>query len=159
MKRIFLCLFSCLLLLSACTFKEIKLIAIENVVIQNSDPRNVDMIIHATLANPNAFRVTIDHCEMDLYLNKTKMGRVTLQKSVTLARSSEKSYPLQVNVQSENVLGGVIQGGMFALLKGKAPIRITGTIAGRTFFFSKKFPIEYAADIPITTGHSGTFEK
>jgi LEA14-like dessication related protein len=135
--------------LAGCQLEAPELKNIEQIGIDEVGKSSVKITLWASIDNPNNYGFTVTEADLDVYINSTRIGKVVLDKNVKIKANRIETYPVELSAGATNLIAGAIQGGIQTLLKGKVNLRVKGNVKARRFLFSKKFPVDYQAEVPV----------
>lgn len=139
----FLLLTLTMLLFSCNTeYSNIELVEMKNIEVKNLTMKGVYLNISAVLKNPNNVKFTIADTDLQLTVNNTNLGNVTLANPVQIDRNCTKLYNVNLFCKFENISLATIPT-LINTFSGKtANINLKGNVKARKLFITKKFPIE-----------------
>jgi LEA14-like dessication related protein len=124
---------------------------------EDGGPRKLDVVILATVKNPNRTTFRIVGTDLDLYLDEKGVGEAELTETVKIPGGSEEEQRFQVEAELKDLASGGLKA-LGSVLGGTAPeLRIKGHIKARAYgILSKEFPIDESRRINISDlmGHS-----
>jgi LEA14-like dessication related protein len=127
-----------LLLTSCFSYKEVELGDVSNVRLNKVSVGGLEIKSDIVINNPNNYKIKIKKIDADVLVNGQKVGKLELNKKVVLPKKSEQVQTFTVNTQLSDLLSAAPT----ALFGGSVTLQLKGSIKGKVFIFSKKFPID-----------------
>lgn len=142
---------SSFILTSCGEFKEIEVSDIEAFRIEKIDGNQVEMVVTTAISNPNSFGVTVTDADFDVTVEGINLGKTKINKNIKIDRKSTEShaiyFTLELNKLSKAALPTLI--GFVAMGKKEVNLKIDGSIKGRAFLISKRFPVMHEEKVPL----------
>jgi LEA14-like dessication related protein len=136
------------LFLSCSGFGDIQVGEIEDVRLRKLALRSVEFDVKLTIDNPTAFRYRITDVDLDVFINNEFIGNIRNVDNVLIPSRSSELYTFPLRADFSNILKGALSMYSFYLDRN-AEISISGTITARSFPFSRKIPVNEAADVDL----------
>jgi hypothetical protein len=139
-----------LTLLPGClSYREVALRGVEDVQVERLDRKGIAVQVLATIENPNGYRIQVKDPDVDLYLDGTFVGKATLDTTVTLDKRCTRTYtvPLHADLSTGGAPAMMVLLG--AALKGDVLLGANGSVVGKAFLVSKRFPFEIEQRIDL----------
>lgn len=137
--------------LTGCTFHDIEVVEVDEIIVASVKNGEIKGSIELALKNPNSFPVTVQSAAFDIMLGEKKLGEAKLDESFKISANSERTYPVKLSADVSAALSGGLAG-IAAMLMGSDPtVTLDGTIKARSFLFSKKVPVSFQTDLPISS--------
>ncbi len=95
----------------------------------------VDLIYY----NPNRFGLQLKYTDLDIFVNNNYLGHSTQDYQITIAKLSEFTMPLIVDVDMKNLLKNALP----SLLGKEVLVKVTGTVKLGKANVYKTFPVNY----------------
>ena len=135
-----------LLVLTSCALESPEIKAVESIRLDEMTNSGAKVKIGIIVSNPNAHTIKIKGGKLDVYVNKSNIGKIDIPDTIELPKKSEEVYYLHMQssyMQLLVALPGVI--GLFA--KKSAEVNIKGDIKAGAYFINKTFPIDVTKNI------------
>ncbi len=126
---------------SACSYRQVELIGIENVKIDKTSKSGVAATIFARINNPNNYKIRVSSNNLILKVGGVELGKAEISKKVALKRAVTDTYPISLELNYKNMAKGALRSLPSILLKQSVFTEVKGDLKGRVFLFSKKFPV------------------
>ncbi len=129
-----------ILIISACRQpKDLVYQGIENFKLQKVGLAGTNMSIDIRMYNPNSYSLKLKKADVDVFINDTRVGKMTVDGKYTINRLDTFVLPVLLTVDMKNVLPNALQ----LLFNSNVNVKLTGTIkAGRHGAFLS-VPINY----------------
>ncbi len=140
------------LFLSSCgDFKEIEISDIKAFRIEKMNGNTIDMVVSTEILNPNSFGVTVVDADFDVTVQGINLGKTNINKNIKINRKSTELhdiyFTLELNKLSKAALPTLI--GFVAMGKKEVNLKIDGSIKGKAFLISKRFPVHHEEKVPL----------
>ena len=143
--------FILLLVAGICSCKQPKDLIyknIENIGMKQAGLNQTTLSLDIRLYNPNKYSLKLKKADVDVFLNASHLGKVTVNDRVVLPGFDTSSLPVLLDVDLKNVLPNALQ----LLLDSKVNLKVTGTIkAGRHGLYIT-IPVNYEEKQDILSG-------
>ncbi|GAB5538877.1 MAG: hypothetical protein Salg2KO_09800 [Salibacteraceae bacterium] len=139
------------LIFSSCEVKDIEIVRVADVKIEQVKKGKIDGLITIVLNNPNRFAVKVKSADLGIWANNTEMGKAKLKESFKISANDSKAYPIKMNGDMTGAITGGISS-ILGLLSGNDPkITLKGEIVVSSFLVTRTIPIEKETDISLST--------
>ena len=120
---------------------------INNVQLENVSLDKSTVILDMLYYNPNSFGVNLKHVDCDVYVDRSFIGKYTLDTLMHIDRKASFTIPTRMEVNMRNLL----KGGLFALLGQKVQINVKGStrVGKGGIFINVPFDFTGKYDIPL----------
>ena len=143
MYKIILVVLSCIFFTSCFSYKELELGDVSSVKVNKVANGGIEIQAGMQIKNPNGYKIKVKRIDADLFVNGQKIGKINLSKKVVLPRKSDQLQEFNVNTQLSNLISAVPS----LLFGGNINLQMKGSIKGKVFIFSKRFPLEAEKNI------------
>jgi LEA14-like dessication related protein len=143
-------LFSAFLLVSCESISPLSVSKFEDVNVKSINTSGVALEVTMVVKNPNAYRFKMVDNQLNLFVNKTEMGTVSIKDKIVVPRKSEKSYTFLVETQFSNLALGSIPSLINIFMSKQVELKLVGDVKVRSMMISKRFPIEIIEKVPLT---------
>ncbi len=126
---------------------------IEKIKIGKVNKEGVAITLYARLANPKNFSFSVKEADIDVMLNKTSIGKITLQKPIRIKRKTEEVYAFEVEANYADIMSGGIAGLINLVMKQKIQGGCSGWIKVRSMGLTRTIPVSFNGEIPIEGEH------
>ncbi len=93
MRHIILVL--CVIILgTSCAYKNVELVRVESVHVDEFSSANVQITASLVLKNPNDFEVIIKDSDLNLYVNDYKVARARIKKRIKIPKNTVMTHDL-----------------------------------------------------------------
>ena len=138
------------LLLSSCfSYREVIFKGITDLQVSSLDQQGISARAMVTLDNPNGFRIHVNDPDVDLYLNDVYIGKATLDSNLTLDKRASKDYSVPMHATFDGHGTEAMVAILGAALSGHAKLKAKGSVVGKAFLFSKRFPFEQESEFDL----------
>ncbi len=138
------------LLLSSCfSYQEVTFKGITDVQLSKMDQQGIAVRAMVTLDNPNAFRIHVNDPDVDVFLNDVYIGKATLDSNLTLDKRISKDYAVPMHATFDGHGAEAMVAILGAALSGHAKLKAKGSVVGKAFLFSKRFPFEQETELDL----------
>lgn len=101
--------------------------------------KKINLTGEAIFNNPNIFGITLTNTDLDVYLDNEKSGHVLQKNSIAVPANSDFSVPVNVDVETKNLLGKALS----LLTKKDIKVRLNGYITVKAMDLDIKVPVNY----------------
>jgi len=138
------------LLLSSCfSYQEVTFKGITDVQVSRMDEKGIAVRAMVTLDNPNGFRIHVNDPDVDVYLNDVYIGKAILDSNLTIDKRISKDYAVPMHATFNGHGGDAMVAILGAALSGHAKLKAKGSVSGKSFLFSKRFPFEQETELDL----------
>lgn len=100
------------------------------------------------IENPNNFKFNVKDVSLDIYVNGTKLGKVTHMEKVCLPKKSKASYALKLDIRTKDLAVSSLSV-LHDLRSRKVRLGLQGDLIVSKFVFIKKVDIEVEESLDI----------
>jgi LEA14-like dessication related protein len=150
LKYTFLFVIAAITFASCGSIQPLSISKVENVKLKNFSSSAASIEVTMVVSNPNPYRFKMVDNHLDLFLNKTEMGRVNIKEKIIIPRKSERAYTFVVETQFSNLAMGSIPSLVNMFLSKQLELKLVGDVKVRSMFISKRFPIEIIERVPFS---------
>ena len=142
--KIIFCVIAIAFFISSCKFTEPTFGDFTFKNIRPRDDGSYIIEVAVEVDNPNTYNIWVKKGNMDIEMNKQKMGTVKTIGKVVLKKQTKDTYTItaQAQLDPNSALVGMIING------GNKPVTVKGTIKAGVFIIGKKFDIEFSDRLP-----------
>ena len=133
-------------LFSCGIYKQVQFKGVEDVSVQQFSQTAIVVEVAAIIDNPNGYDITLYDSDLDFMVNGTKMGKATIDRSITLKKKAKDTYSFVVKADTQG-LGAKMGVLLPILLTGKATVKVKGVVLAKALGLKKKAPIEFVEEI------------
>ena len=145
-NNIVIVLISAFCLSSCFSYKQLEYKSIESIKVNEFSGSNAQVELGAKVYNPNNYKIKIMKFEAESFVNHMPIGKIDLEKKVTLPKNSETTQQYIFNADLSQVLGSLPS----LLFGGEVTLHMKGYVKGKVFIFTKKFPIEVEKKVSVS---------
>lgn len=133
-------LFMLLILATSCQpLKELEYRDFKNLSIDKMGFAATSLKVDLIYYNPNRFGLQLKYTDLDIFVNNNYLGHSTQDYQITIAKLSEFTMPLLIDVDMKNLMKNA-----FPSLFGKEVlVKVTGTVKLGKANVYKTFPVNY----------------
>ncbi|MDG1260726.1 MAG: LEA type 2 family protein [Flavobacteriales bacterium] len=144
------CALMMIISLSSCSFyKEIEVLAVDDIAITEFNKDVVEVDLTVTVDNPNWYAVTLTQSEIDVFVNSKNMGAVQLVEKVKLPSKSKSTKVVKLRGDAEDLSGNFLDNLLSLLFAKNAEFQAKGTVTGRALLISRKIPVDITETVDI----------
>jgi LEA14-like dessication related protein len=126
--------------ISCSGFENIEVGEIEDVNITRIAGRGIEFEVLMSIDNPSSFRFRITDVDLDVFINKEYIGKISNVDNILVPAGSSELYTFPLKVELSNILKGAIS--MYNLLMDRqAEVNVAGNISVRSFPITRKIPV------------------
>ncbi len=140
----------CIGAFSSCTFKNVEFKKIESFKVLKTDDSGALVELNILLKNPNNVPFSLTKADLDVMVNQTAIGKVDLAEKVRVKANSEEVHRFVIHANYSDLAVGGFSSLLSVLFSKKVAVKCKGNIRARAMGISKKFPVEYVGDVPIS---------
>jgi LEA14-like dessication related protein len=143
--------FFLLLILSSCfKYRDVNVVGVTDVKLQNVSLEKVDVLITLQVQNPNNYKISIVDGDMQVYVKGVKLGNAVIKNNVVLPKKSDMKHDILISGTPSQMSIAAIPTLMGLMGKNKSvPIKIKGEIKARAKGISKKFPVDFSDNVSM----------
>ena len=105
--RHILLLLSVIILGTSCAYKNVELLEVKSVHVDEFSSANVQVTASLVLKNPNDFEIKIKDSDLNLYVNDYKMARANIKRTIRIPKNTVMTHDMVFDASLEDVGGGV----------------------------------------------------
>jgi LEA14-like dessication related protein len=151
MRYIFLVL-GVLILGTSCAYKNVELVRVASVHVDEFSSDNVQVTASLVLKNPNDFEIKIKDSDLDLYVNDYKVARADIRKMIKIPKNTVMTHDLVFDSSLEDVGGGVLRSLVSVIARGIVKIGIKGSVNATAYKMTEKVPVDVEGDVKVDVG-------
>ena len=151
MRYIFLVL-GVLILGTSCAYKNVELVRVASVHVDEFSSDNVQVTASLVLKNPNDFEIKIKDSDLDLYVNGYKVARADIRKMIKIPKNTVMTHDLVFDSSLEDVGGGVLRSLVSVIARGIVKIGIKGSVNATAYKMTEKVPVDVEGDVKVDVG-------
>ena len=151
MRYIFLVL-GVLILGTSCAYKNVELVRVASVHVNEFSSDNVQVTASLVLKNPNDFEIKIKDSDLDLYVNDYKVARADIRKMIKIPKNTVMTHDLVFDSSLEDVGGGVLRSLVSVIARGIVKIGIKGSVNATAYKMTEKVPVDVEGDVKVDVG-------
>lgn len=148
MRHIFLVL-GVLILGTSCAYKNVELVRVASVHVDEFSSDNVQVTASLVLKNPNDFEIKIKDSDLDLYVNDYKVARADIMKMIKIPENTVMTHDLVFDSSLEDVGGGVLRSLVSVIARGIVKIGIKGSVNASAYKMTEKVPVDVEGDVQV----------
>jgi len=138
--------------LTSCSgFEEIELSSIQSVKMEAMNGSKVDFVVNAEIYNPNSFSVSVVGADLNIQVEGIDLGSTSLGDSFKIEKNSKEVHEIQFSLNLSKLPFTVIPKLLSMASSGRSDVKVKvdGTIKGRAFLITKKFPVSEEERVPL----------
>ena len=155
--RHILLLLGMIILGTSCAYKNVELVEVKSVHVDEFSSDNVQVTASLVLKNPNGFEVNIKDSDLNLYVNDYKMARAIIKRRIKIPENTVMTHDLVFDSSLEDVGGGVLRSLISVISRGVVKIGIKGSVNATAFKMTEKVPVDVEGDVKVDMGDFFTF--
>ena len=155
--RHLLLILSVIILGTSCSYKNVELVEVASVHVDEFSSDNVQVTASLVLKNPNDFVIDIKDSDLDLYINDYKVARADIKKSIKIPENTVMTHDLVFDASLEDVGGGVLRSLVSVISRGIVKIGIKGSVNATAYNMTEKVPVDVEGDVKVDIGDFFTF--
>ncbi len=129
-----------LFLVSSCElYKDIDVVNMGQVKLDQLDGNNVTLNLDVELDNPNFYTIKVKPSYLDVYIEDELVGKAHLMKKLKIQRKSVGVYNVKVELLGEK---GIVAKALKYSLKKELKIRLVGKVKASVLLISKKLKVD-----------------
>ena len=141
-----------LILGSSCAYKNVELVRVASVHVDEFSSDNVQVTASLVLKNPNDFEIKIKDSDLDLYINDYKVARADIRKMIKIPKNTVMTHDLVFDSSLEDVGGGVLRSLVSVISRGIVKIGIKGSVNATAYKMTEKVPVDVEGDVKVDVG-------
>lgn len=131
-----------LLLLTGCSLvKDVEVETIEGFEYKGIDKNKVLIDVNARVKNPNAYKAGIVDSDLDLWVNKKYIGKITKITCPSIKAKTDDVYTIGFEVEIKNLLAGI-----FSIIEvfsnDQIDLKVQGTVKAKSLLFRKNIKVD-----------------
>jgi LEA14-like dessication related protein len=127
---------------------EIDVGEIEDINFTRVAGRGIEFEVVMPIENPSSFRFRITGVDLDVYINKEYIGKITNVDNILVPAGSSDLYAFPLKVEFSGIITGLRT--MFTLFTDRqAEVTVTGNIGVRSFPITRKIPVEETTHVTL----------
>ncbi|MBL7964810.1 MAG: LEA type 2 family protein [Flavobacteriales bacterium] len=131
------------LFLAGCVgYDEVSLVAVNGVELQRFDRQELVLVADVVVDNPNGYKIELLEPDVDLYINRTRVGKCLLDSAVVLQARSQQSYRVPLRTRFEGQISPLLIAAIGMMGSGELALGASGTVVGKAGLFRRKIPFE-----------------
>lgn len=140
-----------LFLLSSCasSFQDIEVVKFNDFKILDYSPEKTQAEIILTLKNPNNFNVSLTKVNIDILVNGSDVGVVSLNEKVKFLKNSTSTHSFIVNGDYEKIQSNLLANAFSIMLSKKIDIQGKGKAKGKAFLIGKSFDVDFQEQLSL----------
>ncbi len=150
--RHILLLLSMIILSTSCAYKNVELVEVESVHVDEFSSANVQITASLVLKNPNDFEILIKDSDLNLYVNDYKVARAHIKKRIKIPQNTVMTHDLVFDSSLEDVGGGVLRSLVSVISRGVVKIGIKGSVNATAYNMTEKVPVDVEGDVKVDAG-------
>ena len=136
--------------ISCSEVESLELKKVDGFAVNNLTAQGASLELDLSVYNPNGFKINVLDYDLDVFINKVRIGKAKLDKRLVMPRKSTTTQHVKVDVKFKNMLFGALPI-LGSLKKGKqAKVRLSGNVKGGAFLYRKTMQIDFEKDISLT---------
>ena len=151
MRHLLLAL-SMIILSTSCAYKNVELVEVGSVHVDEFSSANVQITASLVLKNPNDFEVIIKDSDLNLYVNDYKVARARIKKRIKIPQNTVMTHDLVFDSSLEDVGGGVLRSLVSVISRGVVKIGIKGSVNATAYNMTEKVPVDVEGDVKVDVG-------
>lgn len=155
--RHILLLLGMIILGTSCSYKNVELVEVKSVQVDEFSSDNVQVTASLVLKNPNDFEVKIKDSDLNLYVNDYKMARAKIKRRIKIPENTVMTHDLVFDSSLEDVGGAVLRSLVSVISRGVVKIGIKGSVNATAFKMTEKVPVDVEGDVKVDMGDFFTF--
>jgi len=150
--RYILLVLGVLILGTSCAYKNVELVRVASVHVDEFSSDNVQVTASLVLKNPNDFEIKIKDSDLDLYVNDYKVARADIRKMIKIPKNTVMTHDLVFDSSLEDVGGGVLRSLVSVISRGIVKIGIKGSVNATAYKMTEKVPVDVEGDVKVDVG-------
>jgi LEA14-like dessication related protein len=147
-RTLFLSLLFGLFALSSCLqYDNLVYKGYENVNLTNTKEGQMTLKFNLKLDNPNKFKIKIKPSNVSVFLAGKELGQVHLTETLTIAKRSEKTYPISLNLNLKDLFKSGLGSAFEMMSKQTVSLRIKGFVKGSVYGITQKRYIDQTQEM------------
>lgn len=134
-------------MITSCAYKDVEVIKVESVNIDEFNTGNVQITASLVLDNPNNFKIKIKKSELDLYVNGEPVGTASLQKKIILAKNTKMAHDFIIDSSIKDLGGGLVSSVISVISSGGIKVGVKGDVKASAFLITAKIPVDVEENI------------
>ena len=137
---------------TSCAYKNVELVEVASVHVDEFSSTNVQVTASLVLKNPNDFEINIKDSDLDLYINDYKVARADIKKRIKIPENTVMAHDLVFDSSLEDVGGGVLRSLVSVIARGIVKIGIKGSVNATAYKMTEKVPVDVEGDVKVDVG-------
>jgi LEA14-like dessication related protein len=132
----------CVILASCTAYRDVEFKGVKRTQFTGFNSSGVSCEFDVELFNPNPYKISLVSSEVDLFMEGTRLGHVSLPSSAVLSPEENTILKLSCTADAESIpkiLGGAIG----LVFKKDIVIEGKGSVTAKAFMISKTVPVEF----------------
>jgi len=150
--RHILLLLGMIILGTSCAYKNVELVEVGTLHVDEFSSDNVQVTASLVLKNPNDFEIKIKDSDLDLYVNDYKVARANIKKRIKIPENTVMTHDLVFDASLEDVGGGVLRSLVSVISRGVVKIGIKGSVIATAYKMTEKVPVDVEGDVKVDVG-------
>ncbi len=130
-------------------YKDVEVVSVEDVKLNEFNKDLVGAEIKLKVDNPNWYKVKLKKSELNVFVNGSDLGIMTLAEPITLPKYSQTVQTLTVFGNYEELQNNFLKNMLSLLFNSKVDLEAKGYVKGKIFLFPKKVPVEIKEQIDL----------
>ena len=135
--------------LSSCKFHQVEFKKFESFKLLKTTTKEALVELQVMVKNPNSFPITVSSVDLDVSLNQTNIGKVTLNEKVRIRARSEKLQRFVIKANYSDLAVGGFSSILSMVLSKKINVSCNGTVNARSMGVSRNLPLSYKGEVPL----------
>ena len=145
-----LILFLSLSLNSCIKYKDVNVLGVTDVKLQNVSLEKVEVLITLQVQNPNNYKISIVDGDLQVYVKGVKLGNAVIKNNVVLPKKSDMNHDILISGTPSQMSLASVPTLISLMGKNKSiPIKVKGEIKARAKGISKKFPVDFSDNVSV----------
>ena len=150
--RHILLLLGMIILSTSCAYKNVELVEVASVHVDEFSSTNVQITASLVLKNPNDFEIKINDSDLNLYVNDYKVARANIKKRIKIPKNTVMTHDVVFDSSLEDVGGGVLRSLVSVISRGVVKIGIKGSVTATAYKMTEKVPVDVEGDVKVDVG-------
>ncbi len=147
-KSLLLLFFIMIFGLSACKIQAPIIGSPTDYKVEKFNLKEVKLKIWLPIENPNKLKFNISKVDLDIYINGSKLGKVTKLEKVQIPAKSKDIYAVKLHVEMKD-LGVSAMSALAHLSSRRVLLKLDGSVTVSKFVIVKKIEVESEESIKI----------
>lgn len=135
--------------LTSCKFHQVEFKKFESFKLLRTTSKEAVVELQVMVKNPNSFPITVSSVDLDVSLNQTNIGKVTLDEKVRIKARSEKLQRFVIKANYSDLAVGGFSSLLSMVLSKKVNLSCNGTVNARSMGISRNLPLSYTGEVPL----------